>query len=73
MTCTEFQNLAGRASTKNWKMSLRKLEKNGEPGPQMGDYLRDQVRSGLVHSSMCELSCREENTRLSAKVAKSKR
>jgi len=44
VTCTEFQNLAGRASTKNWKMSVRKLEPHGEPGPQMGDYLREQAQ-----------------------------
>jgi hypothetical protein len=44
VTCTEFQNLAGRASTKNWKTSVRKLEPSGEGGARMGDYLRAQAK-----------------------------
>lgn len=44
VTCAEFQNLAGRASAKNWKTSVRKLEPHGEPGLRMGHYLREQAK-----------------------------
>ena len=44
VTCAEFQNLAGRASAKNWKTSVRKLESHGEPGLRMGHYLREQAK-----------------------------
>jgi hypothetical protein len=39
---TEFEKLAGKATAKKWKASIRVLRSNGRPGVTMQDWLIDQ-------------------------------